>query len=199
MTGSSGRTALLDDHTRQRGVLQDYVRIAAKIGTSDLDSSTANLGGAVFEWPADPETSFTVPDTYVEAGGDFLVTADTYSARVAGNSGGASESMNGPRTAARGNRGRMIITTGVGPFPGPSEPGATTVTTAVDASPCRLRSDHIDLLRARFDDRDTPPAREGMPALPYYGLATGFLTGKCRPDVPRAAGRGRAAPADDDR
>ena len=36
------------------------------------------LGGNVFGWTADRDASFAVLDAYVEAGGDFIDTADTY-------------------------------------------------------------------------------------------------------------------------
>ena len=36
------------------------------------------LGGNVFGWSADESESFAVLDAYVEAGGNFIDTADVY-------------------------------------------------------------------------------------------------------------------------
>ena len=115
-----------------------------------------NLGGNVFGWTADRETSFTVLDTYVEAGGDFVDTADVYSAWVDAHSGGESESVIGDWMAARGNRDRVVVATKVGQFPTLRGLGATTVTAAVEASLRRLRTDRVDLLYAHIDDQHTP-------------------------------------------
>ena len=56
----------------------------AKIGSSDLDVSRLCLGGNVFGWTADRDTSFAVLDAYVAAGGNFIDTSDSYMWRVAG-------------------------------------------------------------------------------------------------------------------
>ncbi len=45
-----------------------------KIGSSDLDVSRLCLGGNVFGWTADRDTSFAVLDAYVAAGGNFIDT-----------------------------------------------------------------------------------------------------------------------------
>ena len=58
---------------------------------TDLDVFPLCLGGNVFGWTADEAQSFAVLDAYVAAGGNFVDTADVYSAWVPGNSGGESE------------------------------------------------------------------------------------------------------------
>ena len=43
-----------------------------RIGTSDLDVLPLSLGGNVFGWTADRDTSFAVLDAFVDGGGDFI-------------------------------------------------------------------------------------------------------------------------------
>ncbi|HEY2555990.1 MAG TPA: aldo/keto reductase, partial [Diaminobutyricibacter sp.] len=52
------------------------------IGTSDLEVYPLSLGGNVFGWTADRDASFAVLDGYAAAGGNFVDTADSYSAWV---------------------------------------------------------------------------------------------------------------------
>jgi aryl-alcohol dehydrogenase-like predicted oxidoreductase len=230
-----------------------------KLGTSDLDVSRLCLGGNVFGWTADEVQSFAVLDAYAQAGGNFLDTADVYSAWHEGNSGGESETIIGKWLAARGNRDDIVVATKVGMLSGLDNLKAETVETAANASLKRLGTDHIDLYYAHKDDPETPleetlaafdrlvragkvrhiaasnysaprlaealavsereglaefvalqpgynlvsrdeyegeladvVAGAGLAAVPYYGLARGFLTGKYRPgaqvDSPRAGG-----------
>ena len=78
----------------------------ARIGTSELDVFPLNLGGNVFGWTADRDESFRILDAFVEGGGDFIDTADSYSAWVPGNSGGDSERIIGAWLADRNSPGR---------------------------------------------------------------------------------------------
>ena len=73
-----------------------------KIGSGGLDVSRLCLGGNVFGWTADRDTSFAVLDAYVAAGGNVLDTSDSYMWRVPGNSGGESETIIGEWMAAAG-------------------------------------------------------------------------------------------------
>ena len=54
--------------------------VMAILGTTTLDAFPLCLGGNVFGWTADEETSFAILDAYAEAGGNFIDTADVYSA-----------------------------------------------------------------------------------------------------------------------
>ena len=63
-----------------------------QIGNSDLDVLPLSLGGNVFGWTADRDASFRILDSFIAGGGDFIDTADGYSAWVPGNSGGESDS-----------------------------------------------------------------------------------------------------------
>jgi len=128
----------------------------ALIPRTDLDVSGLCLGGNVFGWTADRETSFAVLDAYAAAGGNFIDTADVYMARIAGNSGGESETIIGEWMAARGNRDAIVVATKVGKLPGLDNLRAETIRKAADDSLRRLGVDHIDLYYAHGDDPDTP-------------------------------------------
>ncbi|MER5185215.1 aldo/keto reductase [Streptomyces sp. NPDC002896] len=230
-----------------------------KLGSSALEVFPLALGGNVFGWTADEAQSFAVLDAYAEAGGNFVDTADSYSAWVGGNQGGESETVIGNWLAARGNRADVVVATKVGAHPQYKGLSATTIKAAADASLRRLRTDYIDLYYTHFDDTTVPvdeiitaldelvragkvraigasnlsperlqesldfsdrtglarytvlqphynlvsrdtyegglqtvADRAGLAAVPYYALASGFLTGKYRPgttvDSPRAGG-----------
>ena len=59
-----------------------------RIGSSDIEVAPLALGGNVFGWTADERTSFAVLDSFVDAGGTMIDTADVYSAWVPGHVGG---------------------------------------------------------------------------------------------------------------
>jgi aryl-alcohol dehydrogenase-like predicted oxidoreductase len=127
-----------------------------KIGSSDLEVTRLCLGGNVFGWTADRETSFAVLDAYVAAGGNFVDTADSYFWRKPGNSGGESEALIGEWMASRGNRDAVVVATKVGSWPERKGLSAKNIAEAVDDSLRRLRTDYIDLYYAHRDDPDTP-------------------------------------------
>jgi aryl-alcohol dehydrogenase-like predicted oxidoreductase len=126
----------------------------AKIG-SDLDVTRLCLGGNVFGWTADRDTSFAVLDAYVAAGGNFVDTSDSYMWRAPGNSGGESETIIGEWLAARGNRDDMVIATKVGSWPERQGLSHANITVAVEDSLRRLQTDRIDLYYAHRDDPKT--------------------------------------------
>ncbi|MDF9814264.1 aldo/keto reductase [Streptomyces sp. SPB162] len=234
----------------------------ARIGTSDLDVFPLALGGNVFGWTADEAQSFAVLDAYAAAGGNFVDTADGYSAWAPGNSGGESETLIGKWLASRGNRDAIVVATKVSSHPQFKGLRAANIRAAAEASLRRLGTDHIDLYYTHFDDPQVPveeilgaldalvregkvrhiaasnisperlsaslaaSEREGLPSyvalqqlynlverteyegamaevvashglssVPYYALASGFLTGKYRAgvtvDSPRAGGAGK--------
>jgi aryl-alcohol dehydrogenase-like predicted oxidoreductase len=126
------------------------------IGNSELDSFALALGGTVFGWTADEQTSFDVLDAYTGAGGNIIDTADGYSAWVPGHSGGESETVIGKWMASRGNRDDVIIATKVGAHPEYRGLRSATINGAVEQSLRRLQTDHIDLYYTHFDDPQTP-------------------------------------------
>ncbi|MFF9059226.1 aldo/keto reductase [Streptomyces sp. NPDC014882] len=233
-----------------------------KLGSSDLEVFPLALGGNVFGWTADETASFAVLDAYTAAGGNFVDTADSYSAWVEGNRGGESETLIGKWLTSRGNRDDVVIATKVSQHPDHQGLTGANIKAAADASLRRLGTDRIDLYYTHFDKPEVPveeivgaldelvkagkvrhiaasnisPARlraslefsdreglaryvalqphynlvsrdtyegglqdlvaaSGLAAVPYYALASGFLTGKYRPgttvDSARAQGAAR--------
>ena len=131
-----------------------------KLGRSGLRVAALCLGGNTFGWTTDQTASEAVLDAYVEAGGNFVDTADVYSRWAPGHQGGESEAVLGSWMAARRNRHAVIIATKVmAPMgPGPNDTGLSRlhVMHGIEASLRRLRTDYIDLYQAHSDDRDTP-------------------------------------------
>ncbi|MES2645150.1 MAG: aldo/keto reductase [Myxococcota bacterium] len=127
-----------------------------KIGMSDLEIFPLALGGNPFGWTADTPAAEAILDGFVAGGGNFVDTADAYSAWAPGNQGGESETILGAWMKARGNRGRMVIATKVGAHPKFKGLAAATILAAADASLKRLQTDRIDLYYAHFDDPGTP-------------------------------------------
>lgn len=231
-----------------------------KLGSSSLQVFPLALGGNVFGWTADEAQSFAVLDAYVAAGGNFVDTADSYSAWVPGNEGGESETLIGKWLAARGNRSDIVVATKVGAHPAHKGLSATTVKVAAEESLRRLGTDHIDLYYTHFDDETVPveeiitsldqlvkegkvreiaasnispqrlrdsldfsereglaryvalqphynlvsrdtyegelqdtAADAGLAAVPYFALASGFLTGKYRPGADVESARAGSA------
>jgi len=131
-----------------------------RLGRTGLRVSALCLGGNTFGWTTDQKASEAVLDAYVEAGGNFIDTADVYSRWVPGHTGGESEDVLGKWMKARGNRRGVIIATKVmGPMgPGPNDTGLSRqhIVEGVEDSLRRLQTDFIDLYQAHWDDRDTP-------------------------------------------
>jgi len=128
----------------------------AKISSTDLDVFAVALGGNVFGWTADEVESFAVLDGYVAGGGNFIDTADMYSAWAPGNSGGESERIIGRWLSSRNRRADMIIATKVGKHPRLEGLSAKTIAAAAEGSLKRLNTDYIDLYYAHADDEKTP-------------------------------------------
>ena len=219
-----------------------------RLGKSDLHVAPLCLGGNVFGWTADEEASFALLNGFVEAGFNFIDTADVYSKWAPGHHGGESEMIIGDWLKRRGKRGDVIIATKVGSEMGPTKKGLSKayIARAVEDSLRRLGTDYIDLYQSHRDDEATPIeetleaygalikagkvraigasnftpqrlaasleasakhglpryetlqpeynlmvrdfeaelaplcARQGLGVIPYFGLASGFLTGKYR-------------------
>src|SRR6476660_8839569 len=85
------------------------------IGDSGLEVAPLALGGNVFGWTADEDTSFRILDAFVDAGGNMIDTDDVYSAWVPGHQGGESETVIG-RWLKRdpSKRDKVIVATKVG-------------------------------------------------------------------------------------
>jgi aryl-alcohol dehydrogenase-like predicted oxidoreductase len=128
-----------------------------RVPGTDLDVYEIGLGGNVFGWTADRGDSFAVLDAYLDAGGNFIDSADSYSSFVPGHAGGESERMLGEWLAARPDaRDRIVLATKVGKHPGFKGLAADNIGAAAEASLERLGTDRIDLYYAHQDDPETP-------------------------------------------
>jgi aryl-alcohol dehydrogenase-like predicted oxidoreductase len=129
-----------------------------ELGRSGLHVSRICLGGNVFGWTADETMSFRLLDAWVDAGMNFVDTADVYSRWVQGHAGGESETIIGKWLKASGKRSRVVLATKVGKPMGESDKGLSKayIRRAVEASLRRLQTDHIDLYQAHEDDAATP-------------------------------------------
>jgi aryl-alcohol dehydrogenase-like predicted oxidoreductase len=206
------------------------------------------LGGNVFGWTIDQPSSLKILDAFVDAGLNFIDTADIYSTWVPGHIGGESETIIGNWLKQSGKRSKIVLATKVG-MQMPSGKGLKKeyILKAAEDSLRRLQTDHIDLYQSHEDDPGTPleetlsayaqlvkegkvraigasnysadrlaealkvsrqhgfPSyqslqpkynlceradyesqleplvlKEGLGVIPYYALASGFLTGKYR-------------------
>lgn len=126
------------------------------IPETDLVVHPLCLGGNVFGWSADGAQSFAILDAYVEAGGNFIDTADVYSEWKPGNKGGESETIIGNWMKSRGNRSEMVIATKVAKLS--TRPGLSpeNISAALEDSLRRLQTDYIDLYYSHEDDAKTP-------------------------------------------
>jgi aryl-alcohol dehydrogenase-like predicted oxidoreductase len=131
-----------------------------RLGRTGLKVAAFCLGGNTFGWTTDQAESEAVLDAYVEAGGNFIDTADVYSRWVPGHVGGESETVLGRWMRARGNRHELVIATKVAAAmgAGPNDSGLSRahIVAGVEDSLRRLQTDCIDLYQAHWDDRDTP-------------------------------------------
>lgn len=127
------------------------------IGTTNLKVARINLGGNVFGWTLNEKQSFEILDAFVNAGFNFIDTADTYSWWVNGV-GGQSETILGKWMKARNNRDSLVIATKVGSQTKdhPNDVSKKHILKSVDESLLRLQTDHIDLYYTHFDDNKTP-------------------------------------------
>ncbi|MDC9822507.1 aldo/keto reductase [Devosia sp. ZB163] len=125
-----------------------------KLGNSGAVISAQTLGTMTFGAEADEATSFALMDDYVAAGGNFLDTADVYSA-------GKSEEIVGRWLKARPEAAREVLVTTKARFPmgkGPNDLGLSRrhLGVALDDSLRRLGVEQIDLYQMHAFDALTP-------------------------------------------
>ncbi|WP_431922643.1 aldo/keto reductase [Amycolatopsis tucumanensis] len=129
------------------------------LGRSGLRVSPLALGTATFGtewgWGTEPDDARKLFDTYVERGGNFIDTANTYT-------DGSSERLLGEFT--RGNRERLVLATKYTTLSRPGDPNSggphrKSMFTSVETSLRRLNTDYLDLLYLHVWD-DTTPVEE---------------------------------------
>ncbi len=128
-----------------------------RLGNSNLEVSRLCFGGNVFGWTADENTSLKLLDGFVDAGFNFVDTADSYSTWVAGHKGGESETVIGKWFKTRANRDKLILATKVGSeVAGRKGLSKNYILSEVEDSLRRLQTDYIDLYQSHRDDANTP-------------------------------------------
>ena len=137
------------------------------LGWTDLRVSAVALGTMQFGWSVTDVGAFDLLDRYVEAGGNFIDTANMYgpdqtrrSWQAARPHVGVSEDVIGRWMAERCSRDNMVVATKVRARMWDGEDGEGLsrrhIIRAVDDSLRRLRTDRIDLYQAHWPDNDTP-------------------------------------------
>ena len=137
-----------------------------RLGSSDIEVAPLALGGNVFGWTADEQTSFAILDAFVDAGGNMIDTADVYSSWVEGHRGGESETVIGhwlKRDPSK--RNKVVIATKVGFLDGKLVDGEfvaalepEVIARACEASLRRLGTDRIDVYYHHKDNPGIPLA-----------------------------------------
>ena len=129
-----------------------------QLGTSNLHVAPLMFGCNVFGWTATPEVSFRLLDAFVDAGFNFLDTADVYSIWVPGHNGGESETIIGQWLARSGKRDQVILATKVGFDMHEGNKGLSRrwILRAVEDSLRRLQTEYIDLYQSHTDDATVP-------------------------------------------
>lgn len=123
-----------------------------KLGNSGAVVSNLCLGTMTFGQEADEATSNAIMNDYIEAGGNFLDTADVYSS-------GTSEEIIGRWLKSRNLRDLVIATKGRFPMGnGPNHIGLSRkhLSEALEASLTRLSVEQIDLYQMHAFDALTP-------------------------------------------
>ncbi|MDR7401724.1 MAG: aldo/keto reductase [Armatimonadota bacterium] len=123
------------------------------LGRTGLQVSALCFGTQTFGWGADEATAHRMLDRFVDAGGNFLDSADSYNA-------GESERIVGAWLRARGGRDRLVIATKVffptGPDPNDRGLSRKHILASIDGSLRRLQTDYVDLYQMHCWDAATP-------------------------------------------
>lgn len=122
---------------------------------TELNVSNICFGGNVFGWTADQSQSFELLNYFTEHGGNFIDSADVYSAWKEGNQGGESEIIIGQWLTQSGKRSDVVIATKVAMLESRKGLGAKNIALACDDSLKRLGTDYVDLYYAHSDDLET--------------------------------------------
>jgi len=122
---------------------------------TELNVSNLCFGGNVFGWTADQAQSFELLNHFVEHGGNFIDSADVYSAWKEGNVGGESETVIGNWLQSNGKRNQVVIATKVAFLETRKGLSAANIALACEDSLRRLKTDYIDIYYAHGDDLET--------------------------------------------
>lgn len=172
-----------------------------RLGRTDIEIAPLVLGGNVFGWNCDRETTFAVLDRFLDAGFNAVDTADVYNRYQPGLKGGESETLIGEWIKERGVRDRVVVVTkgGLPMGEGMEGLGRDYLPRACEASLERLQTDYIDVYMAHRADANTPIAEtlETFQSLIDAGKirhagASNYTAGELQQALAAAAGGGGA-------
>ncbi|QYJ00168.1 aldo/keto reductase [Thalassovita mediterranea] len=128
------------------------------LGHPDAKIAPLVLGGNVFGWTADKQTSFDILNAFLDGGFNAVDTANVYSRWIPGHEGGESEIVIGEWLAAEKRRDELFLITKTGMDMGGGNVGLSSklIIENCEASLKRLKTDHIDLYFSHAPDSDTP-------------------------------------------
>ena len=130
-----------------------------QLNNTDLNVSRICLGTAGFGDKLDQEKSFKVLDTFVQAGGNFIDTANVYCKWLEGH-GNCSEQIIGKWLKDRGTQGKVIVATKGAHYSfedqGRSRVNREDIRTDLDESCRTLGTDVIDFYWLHRDDPEKP-------------------------------------------
>lgn len=134
----------------------------SRLALGTMTFGNAAIRGISGNWGSADDVSRTIFDHYIEAGGNFIDTANSYGA-------GASEDLLGTFMQEKRNREHLVIATKFSNSLEPGNPnaggnGRKNMMRAVEDSLRRLKTDYIDLFLVHTWDRLTP-AEEVVRAL----------------------------------
>jgi aryl-alcohol dehydrogenase-like predicted oxidoreductase len=130
------------------------------LGTTGISVSELCLGTMQWRWTTSEAMSYRVMDAFLDAGANFIDTADIYSNWAKGLKGGDSEAIIGKWMAGRKNRRKVVLATKARGrmWEGPAGEGLSRahLVQACEDSLRRLRTDYIDLYQSHWADEATP-------------------------------------------
>ncbi|MCH2459115.1 MAG: aldo/keto reductase [Henriciella sp.] len=128
------------------------------LGHPDAKIAPLVLGGNVFGWTADKQTSFDILNAFLDGDFNAVDTANVYSRWAPGHQGGESETVIGEWLATNKRRDELFLITKTGMDMGGGNTGlsAKLIIENCEASLKRLKTDHIDLYFSHAPDSDTP-------------------------------------------
>jgi aryl-alcohol dehydrogenase-like predicted oxidoreductase len=147
--------------------VSDLLGSRRPLGWTDVEVAPLALGTMQCGWSLSDVSSMELLDRYVEAGGNFVDTADMYGPnqnwrdyRRCKPHLGVSEDIIGRWMTDRRNRDTIVLATKVRArmWDGPDGEGLSRahITRAVEDSLRRLRTDYIDLYQAHWPDDSVP-------------------------------------------
>jgi len=123
-----------------------------QVGNSGLRLSRLGLGTMTWGRDTDEHEAAEQLRLFLDAGGNFIDTADMYNQWVEGHVGGESETVIGSWMKKRNNRQSMIIATKVSKMDRRPGLSAKNIFAACEESLNRLQTDYIDLYYSHADD-----------------------------------------------